>query len=106
MLRLNNYDLELKEDPYLRKRDRVLARKATKKVTFSSRMLELYPGFPGDPKKLTKATMRRDKVGSAGNVQLDEAIHLSVAAWARHNRTMYDDLLKKGMNKVLARKSV
>lgn len=98
--------MDLEQDPYLRRLDKIRAKKTAKKVNFADRLMELYPRFPGDPKALTEQTTKKKRVGTDKNLATDTAIHLAVAAYARHQHTSYDQLLASGMKRAVARGAV
>lgn len=98
--------MDSEQDPYLRRLDKIRAKKAAKKVNFADRLMELYPRFPGDPKALIEQASKRKRVGTAKNLATDSAIHLAVAAYARHEYTSYDQLLASGMKRTVARGAI
>lgn len=93
-------------DPYLRRLDRTKRKRDSKQVDFASRVLELYPSFPGNPKDLAKIATQKHRVGSFASVKIDDAIHMAVTALARHDHTPYDELLSSGCSKKYARETV
>jgi hypothetical protein len=98
--------MDLEQDPYLRRLAKIRAKKAAKKVNFADRLMELYPRFPGDPKSIAEQSSKRRRVGTSKSINMDSAIHLAVAAYARHEHTSYDQLLASGMKRPVARGAI
>jgi len=78
---------------------------------FARQISQLYPGCPVDTARAIAAHACRKYSGrvgrSAAAKQFDpEPITLAVAAWVRHNRTDYDDLLAASEDRHEARRRV
>ena len=98
--------MDLEQDPYLRRLARIRAKKVAKKVSFSNRLMEMYPRFPGDPKALAEQVSKKNRVGTAKGLDLDATVILAVAAYARHQYTSYDQLLASGLKRPVARGAI
>jgi hypothetical protein len=98
-----------------RRRDREAERRAELDAGFVGQFAEhvrqLYPGCPTDrPERIAAHACQKysGRVGrSAAAKRLDEeAVHLAVAAYVRHQETRYDELLARGVERWDARDRV
>jgi hypothetical protein len=103
------------EELRVRRRERDAERRESEDARLVDRMTErilaLYPGCPPkEAQAIAKHTAVRGsgRVGrtEAGRALEDEALRLAVIAAIRHNRTNYDELLMKGLERLDARERV
>jgi hypothetical protein len=110
-------ELECLGDEQLRmaRREREAMRRAAQDkelvMAMAQSVRSLYPGCPADEaEKIARYTAERGsrRVGrSAAGRDLEEAaLHLAVAAWVRHRKTKYDELLGSGIERCDAREMV
>jgi hypothetical protein len=103
------------EDQRIARRERDALRRAKQDEKLVAEMAQsiqrLYPGCPPDEaEEIARHTAERGsgRVGrSASGQKLEEhALELAVAAWIRHRRTEYDELLNSGHERLDARRLV